>query len=291
METEQTTTSTLTTETKAPTSTTTTAAEVPTTATSLYPKEDWRHSLPADIQGNENIKRINDVQTLATSFVNAQSLLGKDKVPLPGKHASEQDWQAFYDALGRPALDKYEVAGPKDAKYIEKEWLAELKPIAHKAGILPSQLESVLEWYEKKTGGTLESMEKARKAEVEKGLNALKDEWGKAHDQNLSYAKNLIREFSSPELNKYLDESGLGNDANLIRLLAKVGESLYKEDGMVSGQPGGKPMYDPRQAIEKANEIIGASDHPYHKPEHPNHAAAKKEVAELFAMAYPQAEA
>ena len=39
---------------------------------------------------------------LAKSYVNAQSMIGADKVAIPGKHATDEDWGEVYRRLGRP---------------------------------------------------------------------------------------------------------------------------------------------------------------------------------------------
>ncbi len=251
-----------------------------------YSKEDWRSSLPEDLSSEPAFQAISDVPTLAKSYLHAQRAIGAGKVALPTKHATDQDIQTFYDQLGRPALDKYEVAIPKDAKFIDPEWLGELKPIAHKAGVMPKQLESIMSWYEQKTTQFQEAMQTVQAQEAAEGLADLKKEWGVANDQKFAYANTFLQKHGNEDMGKWLEESGMNKNPHLIRLLSVAGEALYKEDSIVNGQPVGG-MLSPSEAIRKADQIRGDITHPYHNREHLNHKAAVREVDELMQMAYP----
>ncbi len=258
-------------------------------STNPYPKEDWRHSLPDDIRADESLKVFTDIPALAKSYIHTKKALGSDKVALPTKHSTDEDIQKFYDSLGRPALDKYEVATPKDAKFVSKEAIDKLKPLAHKAGILPAQLAPILEFHEKESQAAELAQQEALKAQISEGFKGLKNEWGKAFDQRGAWAKRLFAEHGSPELSKFLDENpGVGSNAMLIKFAAKVGEMLYKEDTVKGGQGGDGLIMDPTQAIQKANNIMADMKHPYNDNSHPNHAAAVREVNELFDTAYPK---
>ncbi len=74
----------------------------------------------------------------------------------------------------------------------------------------------------------------------------------------------------------------------LIKFAAKVGELLYKEDTIKGNQGGDGLIMDPQQALQKANNIMADGKHPYNDSSHPNHAAAVREVNELFDTAYPK---
>lgn len=64
---------------------------------------------------------------------------------------------------------------------------------------------------------------------------------GGAHfDANVAVAKKALDSFGTPELKAALDETGLGNHPEVIRLLANIGKRI-SEDGMASitGNGGG----------------------------------------------------
>lgn len=263
------------------------SAQAAPTAEATTAATDWRSSLPEDIRGEASLKTIHDIPSLAKSYLHAQKMIGANKVPLPSKHATDDDWQKFYDQVGRPAVDKYEVKAPKDAKFIDEAWIKELTPIAHKSGIMPPQLEKLVNWYEEKNAKVASEMQAQKEAEVKAGIAGLQKEWGKAYEQKISYAKQLLKENGDADLIKWIDESGMGNNPNLIKIFSKLGEDRYREDSLASGGEG-KPIYSPAQAVIKANEILVDTSHPYNNPDHPNHKAAVQEVKALYDMVHPE---
>ena len=70
----------------------------------------WRDSLSDDIKGDASLENINDINSLAKGYVHAQRMVGADKIALPGKYATEDDWQQVYTKLGRPdSPENYEL--------------------------------------------------------------------------------------------------------------------------------------------------------------------------------------
>ncbi len=257
--------------------------------TNSYAATDWRHSLPDDVREEPSLKNMLDVQTLTKSYLHAQKAMGADKVPLPGKHATEEDWQRFYDATGRPPLDKYEIKAPKDAKFVDPEFLKKLAPVAHKVGVNPSQLEKILEFYEGETKTTFEAKTKEAETQLKTQIDGLKTEWGKAYDQRVKWAAKFVEEKGGPEFTKFFNDHNVGQSPDMVRFFAKLGEEAYKEDS-IDGGAGGKPMLDPKGALQAASAIQADSKHPYNDKTHPNHLAAVAEVNQLYAMAYPSSE-
>lgn len=259
--------------------------------TNPYAVGDWRHTLPEDIRSDESLKLFNDVPTLAKSYVHARKQIGADKVALPSKHATPEDHQAFYDALGRPKLEEYKPNIPKDSKFVSPELVGKLAPIAHKAGIMPAQLEAVLGFYESEQATAAVEQTKALETSIKAGMDGLKTEWGKAFDQRAQWAKRYVDEHGTPALKEFFKENRAASwNPELIKILAKAGEATFKEDGITAG-PGGGNLLDPSQALQKYNSIIMDMKHPYNLVEHPNHDAAVKEVHAIFEMAYPKTEA
>ena len=71
---------------------------------------DWRHQLPKELQEDVTLRKFTSISALASSYLNAQKLIGSDKIPVPGKHATEDDWKNVFQKLGLPETpDKYEV--------------------------------------------------------------------------------------------------------------------------------------------------------------------------------------
>lgn len=245
---------------------------------------DWKTTLPDEIRNDNSLKHITDIASLAKSYVHAQRLVGTDKVALPSKHATDDDWSNFFTKIGKPKeIDQYEVKA--DEKLVPKETLSAFKEVAFKSNLLPKQAQAVLDWYKGHSEKTIQDMNAKSEAEQQTEIHTLKQEWGGAFDAKLARAQLVIKEHADDETIKYLVDSGLGNNTKLIRLLAKVGE-MYSED-KIRGEGADANALSPEDAMKQAQEIMMNTGHPYNIKSHPNHKAAVDEVNKYFQMAYP----
>ncbi len=249
----------------------------------------WREHIPEEYKSEQSLLNVpDDVAALIKMTVHSQRMVGADKVALPSKHASEDDYQIFYDKLGRPTLDKYEIEKPKDSKFIDDDFLNVIKPEAHKLGIMPKQLSALVKKYEEHISKIDKETNEQKMGAIKQGLDGLKKEWGGAYPHKVGYAHNLLREHGSENLHKLLHENPeIGDNPELIKLLSAVGEKLYKEDNLPEGEVSSSRI-SPSEARDKATSIMSDSSHPYNMGDHPNHKAAVKEVQELMAIAYPE---
>ena len=55
------------------------------------PARDWKANLPEDIRNDTSLAPIKDIEGLAKSYVNAQKLIGRDKIPMP-KDENDPVW-------------------------------------------------------------------------------------------------------------------------------------------------------------------------------------------------------
>lgn len=244
--------------------------------------KSWRDDLPEDIRGEGSLKHITDVQTLAKSYINAQKMVGADKIPVPGKHATEQDWQQVYRKLGLPEkVEDYTLPEIKDG---DKTVIEGFKKVAFENGILPKQAEKLLGFYQDLNKQALTANEAAKSAKMTEGVEALKKEWGNGFDKEVNAAKKALETFGDPDAIKYIRENGLGNDPVLVKIFNKIGKTLGEDT--IKGDNGSRPGWGmtPAEADAKINSILSNAGHPYYNESHPNHAAAVKEVTELFAQ-------
>lgn len=250
--------------------------------------KNWRLELPPELQEDATLRKYNDVSSLAAAYINAQKLIGSDKVFIPGKHASEQDWNNVYRKLGLPEkIDDYGI-NFKEGVTIDQEFSNAFKETAYKLGILPKQAQALADWFsDVNTTAETKYMEEIKGSQG-KALEGLKSEWGNAYDANLSRAQQVIKNFGDQELLTHLEETGLGNDTKLIKFLAGIGGKLYKESPIVGGDSGGAQIPSPQEAKKTLDSIMANSNHPYFIKDHPGHRSAVKEVSDLFSQMYKE---
>ena len=52
--------------------------------------------LPEDLRSEPSLKNFTNAGDLAKSYLHAQRMVGADKIPVPGKHSTEEDWNMIY---------------------------------------------------------------------------------------------------------------------------------------------------------------------------------------------------
>lgn len=245
--------------------------------------ENWKESLPDEIKQAPFMQNVDSVETLAKNYANAQKIIGADKMAVPNKNWSNEEWRQAFKKMGLPETkDEYKlVDDPKSLTHVDEKFLNSFQEVAFEKGVLPGQAKELLQWvndYEKsETESYIENTQKSQQEE----LNALKNEWGEAYETNLSKAKAALKEFASEEDKEKIKSLGLGNSAFFIKMLSSAGE-LLSEDKIIGHSTGMDPKYTPDMAQKEIDQIMSNKDHPYWNSEHGEHKAAKDHMARLF---------
>ena len=241
---------------------------------------DWRTSLPEDIREDPSLQPLQDVNALAKSYVHSQKMLGADKVVVPGKYATSDEWRSFYHKAGLPQeVNDYEVTSANTD--VDEEFFNDYKEASHKAGVLPSQAQEMFNWYMDKANSEVERQETEDQHSIENSLKTLQTDWGNAYEVKLNAARNAVNHFGDDGLKDYLDSSGLGNNPNLIKVFSKIGETLSDDSFKGDSNPGNYGR-TPEQAQAEINEIMADPKHPYFDKQHPNHKKALEDMQRLF---------
>ena len=238
-------------------------------ATSVEPvKVDWRTEIPEEIRGHKSLETIQDVGSLAKSFVNAQSLIGADKVAIPGKYATDDDWSLVYDKMGRPADSSgYELQNKISEGQVENvELLTNYKDVAHKLGLQPKQAQGLLNWFNENNEKSLPDPN-AMVVRQEETVNNLKREMGAAFDDNIALGNGVLSEFGTDDIVNLKMEDGslFGDNPDVIRMMSKLGRFLKEkvgEDTLAGTKMSGAPTND---------ELTQRTDGPFWDAKHPEH--------------------
>lgn len=252
---------------------------------------NWKDALPSEYKDAPWMKNIADVATLAKSYASVQKLIGADKIPIPGKDATPEQWKAVFQKLGVPEKpEDYKVEmDPKYKDQIDADFLGAFAKQAHTVGVLPTQAKQMAEWFAEVNKAQFDAMQTAQETQIQENLKGLEKEWGEAYKQNVGLAKAALKQFGGEEVTKFVRESGLGRNPLFLKLLAKAGETLSEDQIKgFTGESSGQRQYSPQEARAKINEIKANVKGPYYNPQDPAHEATKKEVRALFEMAFPK---
>jgi len=244
----------------------------------------WNESISEDLRANPSMQNFKSTDDLAKAYLNAQSLIGKEKLILP---TSDDDptWKDVYKRLGMPdAPNGYQLAAPEGIPedFVQPESQTGWSELAHKHGLSQRQAAGVYQDYVAQKHAEAEQGIAAHNQAVEEAEQALKREFGPAWDANKVLAEKTLR-FAAGDAAPALAQK-FGHDPDFMRAMITLGNELSEPIlGAGSPRPDG---YTPEAAQKQINAIQMNKEHAYHKKEHPDHAAAVEEMTRLFALVH-----
>jgi len=248
------------------------------------------NTLPEDIRGESVFKDIPDVPTLGKNYLNAQRMIGTKRLPIPEKSWTDAQWNEFYSQTGRPDLpEKYEVPDIKmePGLALDGDKLTKVKGHFHKLGLSTQQARGVMEYYMNVMNEGARGQSSASAQEVATAQAELKTEWGDKYDANVDLAKAVVRKFGDEKFMAYIDSTGMGNNSQLIRMLAKVGTMITEDTAKGGGADFN--INNSTRAIQEIATLTIDKDFQasLNKPSDPGHKASVERWLRLHQVAYP----
>ena len=225
---------------------------------------DFYTMLPEELREHPSLSPIKDVENLARSYVNAQRLIGADKLPIP-VNPTDEDLDNIYSRLGRPEnAEGYQIA--VDGNIVTEDVARTYADIAHKLRLTPEQANGVLEYYKSTSMANVETMQKADAEIRERTENELKQEWGANYERNITAAKKVVDEFANPEIldMQLADGTRIGNHPEFIKAFANIADfrhSVTSED-TISDAPQTNVL-TAKAAQAEVDAIMNDKSHPY----------------------------
>ena len=159
-------------------------------------------------------------------------------------------------------------------------------PIAQGLGLTPQQLQGLVDFYAGHQAEAFAAAGRVRQLEETRATEALRAEWGPDYTVKLSQAARAARYFGGEELVNLLNETGLGNNPQLIRAFERAG-ALLGEDTLRGATGASAQATAPTDAMRKARELMQKPG--YLKRDHPDHFDLVAEVNAMFERALGQA--
>ena len=247
------------------------------------PKElNFKDLIPENFREEKALDNFNNMEDFVKSYLHAQKLVGADKIPVPNKHATEEDWNEVFKRLGAPS-------DPNDYKYdlkdqeMDQGQVQEFNKTAHRLGLLPKQAEGLIKFYNEMNVNNAASQEEAA-AQAQLNVEAeLKKEFGPQYNKRLDQAKRLAVNSLGQDFleNTYLkDGSRLGDNLNVIKAFSDLADKL-SEDPIIQGDG---TSYMTAKDIEKEITELTQEGSAYWDKNHINHQKAVDEVLKLREM-------
>ena len=194
-----------------------------------YPEgfSDEFHNDPSIMKFYDKEKNSFNQANMMTSLIHAQKMIGGNKMMVPTKDSTPDDWNKIHKALGLPDRENYsvDVEGVDPLDPMTKGFL----DTAHKAGILPQQAKEIIGYFNEanKTMGVSDEAES--KALMDAQVGKLKSDWGSNYESNLGVVNETVKNIFSEDEAKMAQEAGYFADPTFIRLMNSVGNKMLDD--------------------------------------------------------------
>ncbi|MBQ9088665.1 MAG: hypothetical protein IJY46_07785 [Lentisphaeria bacterium] len=242
--------------------------------------DNWKDGLPEDLRNEPSLAGVKNLTTLAKSYVNAQKMVGKNRIALPGENATPEERNAFYTALGRPAAAadyKHDSIEVPEGFQLDDKALSAFRDTAFELGLTQEGFEKALAFDLARTKQAAEAALARHNAEYDATMNKLQQQYGDNLPARIAQVDKALSTFGIKDL---FIERGLTNNYQIFEALAKIGASISEsklKDGDVQ-----QNFKTPQQQIE---EIYADPNGAIYNSEHPGHDKAVAEVKRLMALA------
>lgn len=254
----------------------------------------WRDTLPDEIKSDKSISEMEDVSALAKSYIHAREKATAQGVIIPGKGASEGEFNEFYTKLGRPpTAAEYELPQDGMPEGFQQDD-ARLKTMQEKAfalGITKQQFAGLVRADAEVVEELTKTGQTAQEAQRAEWQSQIKEKLGAAFEQDLNLAKSAVMSFGGEELRTLLNESGLGDHPAMVTAFAAIGRAVAEDE--VIGRGRGVELIPNKAEANKEILTLQADDkfmRSLEKRSDPGHELAVKRWRELHAQANPEPE-
>ena len=241
----------------------------------------WKESISEVYRNDPNIEKFTEIDALAKSYINATRMIGQDKMIVPNKNFTEEQWEEAYIKMGRPeSFDKYTLDTKSDAVPLDEQDLKSFQEQSFKLGLNNEQANGILNFYK----SNIETIEKQARVDMEtaqvQAQQSLREEWGRDYETNINKAKSLATANLTPEVLQLTlsDGSRLGDNVGVIKGFAKIANML-SEDKILSTESENMDKSEDIQT--EIDQIMNDKNGPYWNKSHPNH---DKVVQQVYTM-------
>ena len=241
----------------------------------------WKDTISEVYRNDPNIEKFTEIDALAKSYINATRMIGQDKMVVPNKNFTEDQWEEAYIKMGRPeSFDKYTLDTKSDVVPLDEQAIKSFQEQSFKLGLNNEQAKGILNFYK----NNMEAQTQQAKVDAEttqaQSQNLLRQEWGRDYDSNIAKAKSLATANLSPEIfeMQLADGSRLGDNVDIIKGFAKIA-NMMSEDKILSTESENMDRTEDIQT--EIDQIMNDKDGPYWNKSHPNH---DKVVQKVYTM-------
>jgi len=238
--------------------------------------------IPEAYKDKKYLQGIDSQEKVYEMLDNAQSLIGK-RPGLPTSESSEDDWNKFYNDLGRPdSADKYEFKEIElpEGTARDEGFTQQSTELMHKLGLSQNQASGLREWFDGYTLEALNKQQETLKTDNEQWENLANEYYGDNKDQIMADAKDLIKENLPDKFEGALDSFSNEHLLKMAGVLHNIKNKYISEDSLSKKDAHAAPALTPAEYHKKVLQFI--SNPAYTDQLHPEHEAIYMEGQKMY---------
>ena len=267
-------------ETTATTETTTETVPVSMTGKDGNFVKGWQTMLTDEtLHEDKTLQTFKNVESLAKSYVHVRKQVPLDKIAIPNENSTDEDWDKWHEAGGRPptAVD-YNLARPDD--FPEEVWSDERAnkwmERFHKVGLNRKQVKYLFDEHNADILEAIKAQNDAIVANRQEAKDGLFKDWGAAYEQRKHQGDYAVEKGTGGDADfKVRLTAKFGDDPDFIRFASNIGGKFAEHGDIVTTQ-----ISTPADIQKEINEKMNMPA--YKDGKHPGHKAAVQEVSRLF---------
>lgn len=192
--------------------------------------ENWHTMAPEgyeDLREDKTLPRFKNPWDMARSYVQVRKQVPLEKIARPNENFSEQEWNEYYDAGGRPSTPgDFNIKMPEG--FPEDKWdqakAVKYQDFFHKIGLSKKQVDAITAFNNEDVMAVLQDNKQREEMEATIVWDTIHKEWGRAFDQNVHRGNVAIHVGSNGD--EGLEQSLLAKvnkDPELLKLVSNLG--------------------------------------------------------------------
>ena len=244
----------------------------------------WKSSISEEFRNDPNIEKFTAIDAPAKSYINATRMIGQDKVAVPNKNSTEDQWNEVYSKLGRPeSPDKYVLDVKSDVVSLDENAIKNFAEQSHKLGLNNKQAEGILDFYKNNMEGSAQQAKIDTETAQAQAEQQLRSEWGRDFDSKVAQAGALAKANINPDVldMQLQDGTRIGDHPEIIKGFAKIA-GMMSEDKIVATES--ENVNSVKDIESEISAITNDTDGPYWNKSHPDHDKIVQQVYTLREM-------
>ena len=196
--------------------------------------EGWQSTLDEEIREEKSLLLHKNIQTLSKSLVNAERMVGKNVIAIPGETSTEGEWQEYHKAGGRPeTVEDYDLKAPEGfpeeivAQVFPEDRITKWKERFFKGGVSQKAAKEFINEFAQDMLVDYKLSEQAKVTQKEELVAGLSADWGAAFEQKKHLGNIAVNEGTAGDDEfKVRLTNKFGDDPDFVRFAANLGSKF-----------------------------------------------------------------